>query len=73
MNEHTKLELLKIAATLTTAVTATPSVDASKNPLTEQPKGKGQNHVKSDFEFFCSYLFENFNHLDDKVDTHNES
>ena len=47
MNEHTKLELLKIAATLTVA--------SSSN--------KHSNHVKTEFEQYCFYLFENFDKL----------
>ncbi len=44
MNEQTKLELLKIAATLAAA--------SSSN--------KHSNDIKSDFELHCFYLFKNF-------------
>ncbi len=47
MNEHTKLELLKIATTLTVA--------SSSN--------KNSKDIKSDFELHCFYLFENFDHF----------
>ena len=47
MNEHTKLELLKIAATLTVA--------SSSN--------KHSSLVKAEFEIYCFYLFENFDKL----------
>jgi|GEM_PF-1946521 hypothetical protein len=47
MNEHTKLELLKIAATLTAA--------SSSN--------KHSNLVKTEFEQYCFYLFKNFDKL----------
>jgi hypothetical protein len=47
MTKKTKLELLKIAATLTVA--------SSSN--------KTSKDIKSDFEQHCFYLFENFDRL----------
>lgn len=55
MNEQTKIELLKIAATLTTSRFASSEKGGQS--------GKSAKVVIKDFEFFASYLFENFDKL----------